>query len=513
MSRRPASVQAPAAVAALLALAGGAFLPAPVRCQERADPYRGGERAQDLVVWITGAGVAGAGVVFDFDGRYASVMTAAHVVRAGNQYVEDLRVEFRVWPGQAVAIDRESLRARPNLDFAAFKVDLGSLGIPAAQIEKTLPLDLLGSSDALRSGDRVYTVGHTLDYQWLIPNHPIFFHSFTDYLPGSRQQEIAQVEYQCPPGHSGGALFDQTWRLVGVTLNTEGPFCWALRVEKGLEILRQFGFEVGLHRRAVDDPSLPTLAAEIKVAVVDFDNRSGANLPDLGPAAHDVISSFLVSLPRVVVLTRDRVETVKGEAGFRGTEKSTAQIARMGKLLDADAILTGSVVRYDVERRRFEGFGTSALTDQYRMSISLLLIDAATGRVRFAETFDTSDTKAYPQASSAPRNPLSRESELLRALLEQARDKVQKSLMEVAMGLETAGQMVSVPVQTAPDGADVLVGGVWVGSTPTAIELSIGLHEVEIARPGYHTWRRQVRVEPGTRIEVNLAREGAREGG
>ena len=242
------------------------------------------------------------------------------------------------------------------------------------------------------------------------------------------------------------------------------------------------------------------------MAVVDFENRSGADLPDLGPAAHDVISSFLVSLPRVVVLTRDRVGSVTKEIGFRATEKNTAQISRLGKLLDADAILTGSVVRYDVERRTFEGFGTSALSDQYRMSISLLLIDVTTGRVRFAETFDTSDTKSYPQASSAPGQPLHRESELLRELLEQARDKVQRSLMEVALGLETAGEMVKVPVTTAPDGADVLVGGVWLGSTPTEIELSIGIHEVEIARPGYVTWRRQVKVEPGTRIEVNLAR-------
>jgi hypothetical protein len=496
------------APAVLLALLLSARLPAAARSEEGADPYRGGERAQDLVVWISGDGIAGAGVVFDYDGRHASVMTAAHVIRSGNQYVDGLRVEFRVWPGQSVPIDMESIRARPNLDFAAFKVDLGALGIPASQIEKTLPLDLLGSSETLHNGDRVFTVGHTLDYQWLIPNQPIFFHSFTDFVAGSRQQEVAQVEYQCPPGHSGGALFDETWRLVGVTLNTEGPFCWALRVEKGLEVLRQFGFSIGLHRRAVDDPSRPTLPSEIKVAVVDFDNRSGTDLPDLGPAAHDVISTFLVSLPRVVVLTRDRVDTVMGEASFRGTEKNTTQIARMGKLIDADAILTGSVVRYDVERRTFEGFGTSALSDQYRMSISLLLIDVATGRIRFAETFDTSDTKSYPQASSAPRSPLHRESELLRVLLQQAREKVQRSLMEVALGLETAGQMVKVPVTTAPDGADVLVGGVWLGNTPTELELSIGIHEVEIARPGYVTWRRQVKVEPGSRIEVNLALDG-----
>jgi len=48
----------------------------------------------------------------------------------------------------------------------------------------------------------------------------------------------------------------------------------------------------------------------------------------------------------------------------------------------------------------------------------------------------------------------------------------------------------------------------WVGSTPTELELSIGIHEIEISRPGYVPWSRQVRVKPGSRVEVNLAREG-----
>ncbi len=508
MSRSARKAPRSRSVAALLVSLAFAMLSAtPVRSQP-ADTYGGGDRAQDLVVWITGAGVAGAGVIFDFDGRYASVMTALHVLRPQGEYLEDLRVEFRVWPGQALPVEPGSILGRPNLDFAVFKVDLQLLGIPSAQIEKTLPLDLLGSSETLRRGDRVFTVGHTLDYQWLIPSQPIFFHTSLSFAPGSGEEEIVQVEYQCPPGHSGGALFDDEWRLVGVILNTEGPFCWALRVEKALAVARQFGMTVGLHQRAIrSGSSIASLPAEIKVAVVDFDNRSGADLPELGPAAHDVISSFLVSLPRVVVLTRDRMRTVTNETTFRGTEKNTEQISRLGKLLDADAILTGSVVRYDVERRTFEGFGTSALSDQYRMSISLLLIDVATGRIRFAETFDVSDTKSYPKASSAPDRPLNRESELLRELLEQARDQVQRSLMDVALGLETAGKMISVEVMTVPEGADVLIGGVWLASTPAVIELSIGVHEVEVARPGYVTWRRQVKVEPGTRIEVSLVRE------
>lgn len=479
----------------------------PLPAEELAE-YGGGDRAQDLVVWISGPDVAGAGVVFAYDGRYAHVMTALHVARAQGQYRDDLKVAFRVWPGHVLPVAPDSLLGRPNLDFATFKVDLEPLGLPAAQIEKTLPLDLLGSSENLRPGDRVFTVGHTFAFQWLIPNEPVFFHSFTRMTPGGPKPEIIQVEYQCPPGHSGGALFDEQWRLVGVLLNTEGPFCWALRVEQALQVVREFGLDIDLYQRATPGEN-PTsfLPSEIKVAVMDFDNRSGADLPELGLAARDIISSFLVSLPRVVVLTRDRIDTVLKENKFHGTEKNVQQIARLGKLVDAEAILTGSVVRYDVERRQFSGFGTSALTDVYRMTISLLLIDVQTGRIRFAETFDVEESKSYPQASSAPRIPLSQESELLRKLLEQAREKLQRSLMEMGVGNEIPGRMVRVAVQTVPEGADVVIGGVWLGSTPTEIELSIGLHSIEISKPGYHPWRREVKVQPGTRVEINLTRQ------
>ncbi|HSL82334.1 MAG TPA: trypsin-like peptidase domain-containing protein [Thermoanaerobaculia bacterium] len=463
----------------LLSLLVAAVPAATARGQLAGDPYHRGERAQDLVVWIAGADAAGAGVVFDYDGRYASVMTALHVIRAQGRYLDELKVEFRVWPGQALPVVPGTIRARENLDLAAFKVDLEPLLLSPAEIGRTLPLDLLGSSEVLRRGDPVHTVGHTLDYQWLIPNQPIFFHSFLSLVPGSGDGELAQIEYQCPRGHSGGALFDERWRLVGLILDTEGPFCRVLRVETALRVLRQFGFSVGLRRRAMDSEGwASTLPAEIQVAVVDFDNRSGAHLPDLGPAAHDVISSFLVSLPRVVVLTRDRVDTVMRELRLTGTEKGTGQITRAGKLLDTDVIVTGSVVRYDVERRTFKGFGTSALSDHYRMSISLLLIDVASGRIRFAETFDVEDRLSYPHARSAPYRPLSRESELLRRLLDREREKIQRSLMDVALGLETAGQMIAVPVATVPEGADVLIGGVWVGSTPAELELSLGVHEI-----------------------------------
>ena len=88
-------------------------------------------------------------------------------------------------------------------------------------------------------------------------------------------------------------------------------------------------------------------------------------------------------------------------------------ISRVGRLLNADALVTGSIVRYDVERRTFEGYGTSALQDVFRMSISLQILHVDTGRVQFSKNFDVERTQQYPVASSAPPKPIDRTSELL----------------------------------------------------------------------------------------------------
>src|SRR6185295_16079719 len=243
---------------------------------------------------------------------------------------------------------------------------------------------------------------------------------------------------------------------------------------------------------------------QITVAVVDFDNRSARDLPNLGFVAQDITTSFLHNLPGVVLVTRDRLDSVRKEVKLPGTLQAGEGISRVGRLLNADALVTGSIVRYDVERRSFAGYGTSALQDIFRMSISLQILHVDTGRVQFSKNFDVERTQQYPVASSAPSQPIDRTSELLTALLDQAQGDMRNALSQVAAGGGEASKFIRVHVTTSPAGADVILNGSYLGHTPYDLQVTQDSHELQLELAGYESWRRRVKIQPGMTIEVNL---------
>jgi len=118
----------------------------------------------------------------------------------------------------------------------------------------------------------------------------------------------------------------------------------------------------------------------IVVAVIDFDNVSGHALGDIGRVAHDVIATYLVGLPKISVVTRDKLASVLKEqnlaaSGLIGNQAKSTQLAA---LLGADYMITGSVLQYATEHRRTNAFGINTLTIFHRMKVSLQIIDLGT---------------------------------------------------------------------------------------------------------------------------------------
>lgn len=63
-------------------------------------------------------------------------------------------------------------------------------------------------------------------------------------------------------------------------------------------------------------------------------------------------------------------------------------------------------------------------------------------------------------------------------------------------------QMASVKIASTPAGADIEVDGVFVGSTPSQLNLNHGDHNISIRKSGFSEWRRKVRISDG---EINLS--------
>ncbi|HYO15089.1 MAG TPA: PEGA domain-containing protein, partial [Thermoanaerobaculia bacterium] len=236
-----------------------------------------------------------------------------------------------------------------------------------------------------------------------------------------------------------------------------------------------------------------------------FDNKSTEKRENLGALAQDITTSSLYTLPGITVVTRDRLDEVRKEIKLPDSLNTGTGVSRVGKLLQADAIVTGSILRYDVERRVFEGYGTNALMDVFRMEIGLQILDVGTGRVRFSKTFPIERTKQYPKQTSAPPNPIDLTSELLTALINDAQKDLRSALMQVAAGLGTANQLIAVPVESRPAGADVILSGVYVCKTPCSVQVAPdGIHEIQLVMPGYQTYERRIRARTDTVIEASL---------
>ena len=480
-------------IAAALLAAGATATP--LAADGRADLFQDGvERAEALVVRITAPTTEGAGILIHVDSRYAYGITARHVVFRQGRPVEGLQAHFRAFPNRQFPV--ETYRLHHEEDVAVFRADFGALGLSAHEVERLIPFDQLGSSMELDPGDTLHSMGHSTVGGWISPKEEIKF-ARSDGKIGFL------FELACPQGHSGGAVFDEEWRLVGMMIEEERPYCRALRIEPILKIVQAWKLDTSLRlppARQADKAS----PRQIVVAVVDFDNRSASDLPNLGFVAQDITTSFLHNLPGVLLVTRDRTASVRKELGLRGTLQEGAGVSRFGRLLNADALVTGSIIRYDVERRSFEGYGTSALQDIFRMSISLQILHVDTGRVQFSKSFDVERTQQYPVATSAPRQPIDRTSELLTLLLDQAQGDIRNALAQVAAGGGEASKFIRVRVTTSPAGADVILNGSYLGHTPYDLQVTQDSHELQLELAGYESWRRRIKVQPGMTIDVSL---------
>jgi len=65
----------------------------------------------------------------------------------------------------------------------------------------------------------------------------------------------------------------------------------------------------------------------------------------------------------------------------------------------------------------------------------------------------------------------------------------------------------NIAVTSTPSGAEILIDGNFVGSTPSSVPVPIGSHTISVHKAGYANWDRTIRVTGGT---VNVAAELSR---
>jgi hypothetical protein len=197
------------------------------------------EEAKEMIVMVRGTlggtPTFGAGIIVGSRSDRLYIATANHVVRKGLNDAEDLRVEFRSLPGEAIEANL--------LEHADESLDLAVLNVPGLSERhisvEGLPFDLLGDPDGLERGDPVFHVGNPNGTRWRSNVTP----DAVSLVVGT---EIRFESYRVAPGSSGGGLFDQRWNLVGLVRADQPPDAVAIPIDIVLQRLEGWGYPVDL---------------------------------------------------------------------------------------------------------------------------------------------------------------------------------------------------------------------------------------------------------------------------
>ena len=52
--------------------------------------------------------------------------------------------------------------------------------------------------------------------------------------------------------------------------------------------------------------------------------------------------------------------------------------------------------------------------------------------------------------------------------------------------------------------ADVILNGVSIGTAPGVLNAPVGLSTIKVARQGFKTWVREIKIAPGLQLDLNL---------
>ena len=258
----------------------------------RAQPGgQGEEQIKNLVVVVRTADSAGAGILFAAQGGGLWLLTANHVVRRGGQAAPSIDVEFRWRPGE-----RTPAQLQDNFDTG---LDVAVLSVAASAPANLLHFDLLGDATSVKRGDAVYTVGHPNGKLWEAGVRP-------DAMSQSDGIHLFFQSGFVAPGHSGGALVNDRWELIGMLRSDQPPDGEAIGIDRIVLWLAASRFELDLRRTGVPG-TLLELETQIREDVL-YACRSVAAFR----GSNDIKSA------KVVAGLSDALGKVEGSSRFSG---------------------------------------------------------------------------------------------------------------------------------------------------------------------------------------------------
>ncbi len=199
------------------------------------------KEAKQLVVMIDyqlgGEERFGSGIIFGMKNNHLYIATANHVVREGKQEVKEaqnIRVQLKSLPSRS--LPAKLLQDRDiKLDLAVISVE--NFGATGLKVD-ALPFDRVGDPSSLKRGALLYSLGYPHKRAWTVNVQPDFLSEAND--------DILYESNFIAIGHSGGALLDGSFDLVGMIRSDQTPYGEAVSILRVLERIREWKYPVNL---------------------------------------------------------------------------------------------------------------------------------------------------------------------------------------------------------------------------------------------------------------------------
>jgi hypothetical protein len=260
----------------------------------------------------------GSGIVIADGGGVLYVATAAHVVLDASVPADSVHAYFYS------TCDRPVRAKLCSVVDPKRELDLAVLCIPASEAAGGRPASYsrLGSVKRLGARTPVYPVGCPAGECWGIgqPDKVL--------LGGSNAQRILFTTFFVAPGHSGGALFNEWWEVVGMVTKLGQPLSEAIPIDSVLSAACDTG--CGRRVRELEKPFVPRggyrLSAGVQGLFSSSDGEPGGRFP---PGRANVMYR-LTPLVEVhagsVRLTPDNLSITGGMAGIGLTIPSRGRV-------------------------------------------------------------------------------------------------------------------------------------------------------------------------------------------
>jgi len=127
--------------------------------------------------------------------------------------------------------------------------------------------------------------------------------------------------------------------------------------------------------------------AKDRVAVMDFENKSQYGGWQLGQGASDILTTELVKANKFNVMEREKLSVIIKEQNLGTSGRlDTSTVARIGKIIGVEYIITGSITEYGQSSVAGSGRGVDVRKTGYHATVDIRMVNVSTGEIVFADS-------------------------------------------------------------------------------------------------------------------------------